>query len=305
MFDHGRMDAAIAPLAERVRPISLAGERRWAAPPALAPVLPEGGLQRGWSVAVAGPGAWSLAAALVAPVQAADGWVAVVGAPGFGLVAAAGLGLRLDRVVVVDQAPPGRWAAVVAALVDGVDAVLVDPPAPVPGRDARRLRARARERGAVVVHLDGAGTWPEVPEVVLTVSSARWEGVGDGHGHLRARRVEVAGSGRRLPGSPRRTSLWLPGPDGRLAPAESGPGVGPIRPEIVGRVRPVAGVAARPELEAGGPGWPEVVAGGPGWPVAGVAARPELEAGGPVRPVGLVPPVDGASGRRPSLGRAG
>lgn len=215
----GGMDAALAPLADRVAPVTLAVERRLPVPGPLAPVLPDGGLQRGWSVGVAGPAAWSLAAALVAPVQAAEGWVAVVGAPAFGLVAATGYGFRLDRVVLVDQPPPGRWSAVVAALVDAVDVVLVAPAAAVPGRDARRLRARARERGAVVVHLDGGRTWPEAADVVLEAGDARWEGLGVGHGHLRARRVVVTGTGRRLPGRPRRTELWLPGPDGALAPA--------------------------------------------------------------------------------------
>lgn len=214
------MDAALAPLAGRVAPVALAVERRRSGPEALAPVLPDGGLQRGWSVEVTGPGAWSLAAALAAPMQAAEGWVAVVGAPSFGLLAATGYGFRLDRVVLVEQPPPGRWATVVAALVDAVDVVVVDPVATVPGRDARRLRARARERGAVLVHLDGGRTWPEAADVVLRVEGSRWEGLEAGHGHLRARRVSVSGSGRRLPGPPRHTELWLPGPDGGLAPAD-------------------------------------------------------------------------------------
>lgn len=228
MFDHGSVDAALAPLADRIRPVTLAGEQRLAGPAPLRPVLPEGGLQRGWSVAVAGgSGAWSLAAALVAPAQEGDGWVAVVGVPRFGLVAAAGLGFRLDRVVVVDQPPPGRWASVVAALVDAVEVVVVEPDRPVPGRDARRLAARARERGAVLVHLDGGRAWPEPADVVLTVGGARWSGIEAGHGHLRARRVVVTGTGRRLPGAPRRTELWLPDASGRLAPVEGAAAAAP------------------------------------------------------------------------------
>jgi hypothetical protein len=237
------MDAALAPLAERVAPVTLAVERRIPGPDALLPVLPEGGLQRGWSVAVEGSGSWSLAAALVAPLQVGDGWVGVVGAPAFGLVAATGYGFRLDRVALVDQPPTGRWAAVVAALVDGFDAVLVDPAGGVPARDARRLRARARERGAILVHLDGARTWPEAADVVLRVEESRWEGLEEagpdgapspgGHGHLRARRVAVTGSGRRLPGRPRRTEVWLPGPGGGLVATD--PASTPV-----GRVPPVA-----------------------------------------------------------------
>lgn len=215
----GVVDVALSQLADRVAPVTLATEQRLAGPAALHPVLPEGGLQRGWSVAVEGMGAWSIAAALVAPVQGSEGWAAVVGVPAFGLVAASGYGFRLDRVVVVDQPPPGRWAAVVAALVDAFDVVLVAPPSVVAARDARRLRARARERGALLVHLDGGRTWPEAVDVGLRVGPSRWEGLEPGHGHLRARRVVVTGTGRRLPGTPRRSELWLPGPDGRLAVA--------------------------------------------------------------------------------------
>jgi hypothetical protein len=219
VFDHGWLDAPLAALADRVSPLALAGEQRLTGPAPLGPVLPEGGLQRGWSVAVDGVGSWSLAAGVAG---ALDGWVAVVGAPAFGLAAAAGYGLGLDRVVVVDQPPAGRWAAVVAALVDAVDVVLLAPEATVAGRDARRLRARARERGVVLVHLDGARTWPEPADVTLVVSDARWEGLEQGHGHLRARRVVVTGSGRRLPGRPRTTEVWLPGPDGALAATAAG-----------------------------------------------------------------------------------
>jgi hypothetical protein len=246
VFDQGGVDAALAPLAERVAPVALAVERRLPGPGALAPVLPDGGLQRGWSVAVAGPGAWSLAAALTAPIQADDGWVAVVGAAAFGLVAATGYGFRLDRVLLVDQPPPGRWAVVVAALVDAVDVVVVHPPAGIAGRDARRLRARARERGAILVHLDGGRTWPEAADVALEVTDARWEGVEAGHGHLRARRVALAGSGRRLPGRSRRTEVWLPGAGGGLVPVERPAHRSQGRPDLV------VAAAAPPTPSAGG-----------------------------------------------------
>ena len=55
----------------------------------------------------------------------------------------------------------------VAALLDACDVVLARPPAHLKAADARRLTARARERGAVLV-VAGAG-WPEAAEVQLTV----------------------------------------------------------------------------------------------------------------------------------------
>ena len=154
----------------------------------------------------------------VAAPSAKGSWCAGVGLPSLGLAAAAELGVVLERFPLV--ASPGRstgaggWSWVVAALVDVFDVVLARPPAHVKGADARRLTARARERGAVLVLSGAAGAWPEAAEVQLTVASAVWEGVGRGHGRLRGRRVEVVAGGRGAAARERRVSLWLPHPDG-------------------------------------------------------------------------------------------
>jgi hypothetical protein len=58
-----------------------------------------------------------------------------------------------------------------------------------------------------------------VPDVAMDASTAVWEGVAAGWGHLRARRVTVTATGRRVP-RPRRAELWLPGPDGVVAAVE-------------------------------------------------------------------------------------
>ena len=73
-------------------------------------------------------------------------------------------------------------------------------PPPVAGcapADARRLAARARERGSVLVRRGRPRRWPEAADVSLTVTSTTWEGLGQGHGHLRARRAVVEAGGRR------------------------------------------------------------------------------------------------------------
>jgi hypothetical protein len=80
--------------------------------------------------------------------------------------------------------------------------------------DARRLTARARERGAVVLQLGPGG--PDGADQALEVSASRWEGLGDGHGHLRARKVRVVRSGRGEAAQPRRVDLWLPGEGGAV-----------------------------------------------------------------------------------------
>ncbi|MFP5320079.1 MAG: hypothetical protein ACLGI2_17525 [Acidimicrobiia bacterium] len=210
-------------LAGHARPVALAGERLLPVLDPLAPLLPGGGLRRGTVVGVSG--STSLALALLAGASAAGSWCGAVGLPSLGVVAAAELGVALERFPLV-AAPAGgeEWAWAVAALLDGVDVVLARPPSPVPARNARRLAARARERSAVLVVTGVARTpwpalWPEALDGRLEAESAVWEGVGEGHGRLRARRVEVVAGGRGAATRPRRVSLWLPGPDGGVATA--------------------------------------------------------------------------------------
>jgi hypothetical protein len=220
--------AALRQLGERVRPLSAAGERTLAVPEAFAGLLPQGGLQRGTTVLTGGVAASSLALALAGPTTAAGAWVAVVGLPHVGLLAAAELGVALERTLLVDDPGHRHWASTVASLLDAVDVVLVRPGRPVTATTQRRLMAQARDRGSVLLQVGGqAAVWAEAPAVTLTATDTRWEGVGDGHGRLRARRVTVAVTGRRGADRPRRAELWLPGPDGRitlavpLAPATS------------------------------------------------------------------------------------
>lgn len=216
----GPASPALREQADRVRPVTLAGEHLLPVLPALADLLPEGGLRRGATVAVGGPGgATSLALALAAAASAAGSWVAAVGLPSLGLLAAAELGVVLDRLALVAGPGAGSWAAAVAAVVDAVDVVLVRPGHRVGPTDARQLVARARERGVVLVRVGGP-EWPEGPDVRLTVRSVTWHGLGEGYGHLRARRVEVVVEGRRAAARPRARALWLPGPGGEVVAAE-------------------------------------------------------------------------------------
>ena len=223
--------AALAPrpalpeeLAGRARPVVLAGDRLLPVLPALRPLLPEGGLRRGSVVVV---GAASLALALAAGPSAAGSWVAAVGVgrPPVGAVAAAGLGLALERFPLVAALPGsgrGGWAWVVAALLDAVDVVVAWPPPHLRATDQRRLVARNRERGSVLLvpapcpNGVAAPSW-DAADVRLRVVASAWDGVGEGHGRLLARRVEVESGGRGAAARPRRASLWLPGPDGEVA----------------------------------------------------------------------------------------
>src|SRR5215216_3325626 len=195
---------------------TLADERLLPVVPALRPLLPGRGLRRGSTVAVGRSAA--LALALVAGASAAGSWVAAVGLPDLGVVAAAETGVVLERLALVPAPGPRAWPTVVAALLDAIDVVLVRSPPGLPSAQARRLIARARERGAVLVPL---GPWPEPADLRLAVAASTWHGLGQGHGTLRARQVEVAVTGRGPATRERRALLWLPGSDGAIAAAGS------------------------------------------------------------------------------------
>ena len=199
----------VAELLERARPLALAGSRALPVVPALAPLLPEG-LRRGSTLALPrGPGHTSLLLALLAGASGSGVWCAVVGMPSLGAEAAAAAGIDLGRLALVPD-PGDRWAPVVSALLDGIDVVAVGLRRPRPA-DARRLSARARHQGAVLVGVGSA--WPEV-DMALRVAGVEWEGLGQGHGHLRRRRLDVEATGRRGADRPRRASLWLPSDSG-------------------------------------------------------------------------------------------
>lgn len=223
--------ASLRLLGHRVRPVSGADQRILPVPDALAGLLPHGGLQRGSLVVTAGTAATSLALALSGPVSRSGAWVAVVGLDRVGLLAAAELGVDLERVLLVADPGPERWAATVAALTDAVDLVLARPPVPVAVGIQRRLAARCRERGSVLLQVGGApGLWATAPDLVVSAGAPEWQGVGVGHGHLRARRLQVSVTGRRGADRPRTGTLWLPGPAGEitLVPAPSRPRREPV-----------------------------------------------------------------------------
>src|SRR5579862_4850302 len=152
-------------LSARVRPVSDRRDQLLPVLPALTALVPGGGLARGALVTVAAAGsgaggATTLSFSLLAAATATGSWCAAVGVGDAGILALAEMGLDLDRLVLVPH-PAGRWAEAAAALLDGVDAVLVCPPGPVRPGVARRLAARARERRAALVVLARHAAWPE------------------------------------------------------------------------------------------------------------------------------------------------
>jgi len=245
LSSHGNGDPGIVgALAARVRPISARRDRSLPLLAPLAPLFPAGGLRRGTVVAVdladrahdcpsgeptghGAGGATTLAFALLAAASATGSWCAAVGTADPGILSMAELGIDLGHLAIVPLDEPGAalsrpgltWPEVTAALIDGMDAVLVRPPWQARPHVARHLVARARERQTVLIVLSPRAWWPEGPDLHLTVTTGVWHGVGAGHGHLRGRRVEVVATGRRIATRPVHVALWLPAPSGVVAEA--------------------------------------------------------------------------------------
>ncbi len=173
-------------------------------PPAITPLLPDG-LRRGSTTAVLG--STSLVLAMIAAACATrEAWAAVVGQPSIGLLAAQEAGVGLDRLALVPRPGPDA-PSVLAALVDGLDVVLVGPGTALRDSDRRRLMARARDRGSVLL---ATTPWPGA-SCVLTVTGGRWTGPGEGDGRLRARELHVTRTGRGAAGGrPEELHLVLP-----------------------------------------------------------------------------------------------
>jgi hypothetical protein len=196
----------------------MAHERVLPVLPAMASLLPDGGLRRGAIVSVSG--STSLALALAAGPSVAGSWCAAVSPPALGLVAAAEMGIVLERFPLI-AVPAAAWTRSVSAALEAFDLVLAWPPRRgLLSSEARRLAALARERGAVLVTC-GAQGWPERTDLRLEAIRSEWLGLETGHGRLLARRLDVIVTGRGSASVARRSSLWLPDPDGAIAIAES------------------------------------------------------------------------------------
>jgi hypothetical protein len=171
--------------------------------PPLDELFPYGGLVRGSVVAVDSP---ALSLALVAATSAAGAWCGAVGLPSLGLAAAAEMGVDLRRFIVVPT-PGEQWAVAIAALLDGLEVVLVSLPKQARASDARRLAVRVRERRGVLVAVGG---WPESVDLRLRLDRSEWAGLDHGYGRLTGRQCRITSSGRGAAARERQVTAWLP-----------------------------------------------------------------------------------------------
>jgi hypothetical protein len=170
--------------------------------------------------------------ALVAAASGTGSWCLAIGFGNAGVAGIAELGVDLDHLAMIPS-PGHNWARIAATALEGMDIVLLRLPFPARPAMARNLAARAREKRAVLIVLAGERAWPEGPDLVMRIEEGAWSGLGDGHGHLRARRATVMSAGRRGASRPVRCRLWLPGPAGTVEPEVA------LDPEVpVGTVDP-------------------------------------------------------------------
>jgi hypothetical protein len=179
--------------------------------PALRDLFPGGGLRRGATIAIApgaSPGATSLMLATLAAAAQAGSWVAIVGVPGLGPLAAHELGIALDRMALVPR-PGVSFDRVVATLLDGFDIVVAAPAGAVPLASVRtQLASRARQHGSVLVPF-GPLAW-DGADITLRTEGSVWHGLERGRGRLRARSLTVVARGKGASARPRHATLWLP-----------------------------------------------------------------------------------------------
>ncbi|WP_423464829.1 hypothetical protein ACO229_10290 [Promicromonospora sp. MS192] len=198
--------------------------------PHLADLLPDGGLRAGTTVAVRG--STSLLLTLLAEASRDGAWTVLVGYPAAGMAAAADAGCDLGRTLMVPL-PAGSGVdapAVLAALIDGMDVVVVGPEVTLLDRDRRRLAARARDRGTVLLSSApalSAGSSPSRTgstgrrsstqragwvgaDVVLEVVGGGWGGIDHGVGWLRRRTLRVRRTGRGSAARPLHLDVEVP-----------------------------------------------------------------------------------------------
>jgi hypothetical protein len=200
--------------------------------PALQPLLPHG-LRRGSTVSV--EGSLSLLLAVLSAASADGAWCVLVDLPPISAEAARDHGIDLARLPLIPTTG-SNWTAVVGALLDAFDIVAARPPGRLTDSELRRLAARTRQRGTVLMPVltevslgrvgDHSARWP-LADLRLAVQPGPWSGIGDGYGRLKARRVTVTATGRGGAHRPRTAQLWLPNASGGIEPYPSG-GLAPV-----------------------------------------------------------------------------
>ena len=160
--------------------------------PELSSLFPTGGLERGHIYGCRGDAWLSVMYAVIARATQEGSWVAVVNLDFMSPLSASEHGVALHRMLCIDAGHDARlWTQVVGACIDGVDVVVVHRPH-CHGADIRRLEARMKAHGTIMIVVGDPGSFS--PAVVLSTQTQRWQF----STHLSSRLVHVTASGRRM-----------------------------------------------------------------------------------------------------------
>lgn len=193
-------------LAEKIRPVTWAQENRFVLEGQLGELL-GGGVQAGSVLSCEGTGSSSFALLLATQLAGEQRWTAIVGAEEISPAAAIDMGLSPLRTAYIQST--SRPADVVAALLGLIDVVVLDARLDLHSSQIRRLQARLREKGSVLIVLQpdvfrsgkalstrsSLANWSA--DISFQTSGWQWEGIGKGHGYLQVRRARLQKSGRR------------------------------------------------------------------------------------------------------------
>jgi hypothetical protein len=202
--------ASVPELRERIRQLQTPtlDTRILPTHPVIGRLLPGGALKEGATYSV--DRSLTLLMLLLAAPSTAGAWCGVVGVPEFGVEAAAGFGINLERLVLVPR-PGDQWLATTGAIADALSVIVIRTPKRASDASVARLSARLRKRKATLLVL---GTWPHGiwphSEAMLSITESSWTGIGNGHGHLRSREATVTVTSK-AGGRPRSARLRLPG----------------------------------------------------------------------------------------------
>jgi hypothetical protein len=209
---------SLAELSTRLQPVTRVDEQVLAVRSELISLFPWGGLRRGSILDI---GSVSLCWWVIAEAVREGSWAAVMGLRDVGWASLTEHGVVPERVVAIDTPPADVAVTVLAALVDALDVVVVGPEVALRASDLRRLSARVRERGGVLIGVNpgqsaGRLGWAEGVDLRIHMRSSRWIGAGHGDGGLHGREVEIEAQGKGAAARARRVTLCSQGnTDGR------------------------------------------------------------------------------------------
>ena len=179
----------------------------------LQPLFAGRGFERGHVYGIAGEAPLSLLFALVARATMQGSWFALVDLERAGLLSAHEHGVALHRTECVESGSLSAWPAVVGALVDGIDFVVVSSPVCSPS-EARRIAARVKAQGSVLIILGKPGAFDI--DATFSAHTRQWHF----NTFASARTMDVVAHGRRVHGN-RTCHVMLPSPTGAVCGVSS------------------------------------------------------------------------------------